>query len=197
MNWQGTLTLITGGARCGKSTFAEELAMQRGGDMVTYIATCQPWDEEMRKRVALHRQRRPPAWKTVEEPFQVAAVLSAVGYKSKVVLIDCLALLISNYLTGGTLAEENFTSSQDPSLEKKGWEQVDALISTARRIPANTIVVSNEVGWGLVPPTPLGRLYRDLLGRANCAIAANAHEVYLVAAGIPLELKSLSRCRLR
>ncbi|HHY37152.1 MAG TPA: bifunctional adenosylcobinamide kinase/adenosylcobinamide-phosphate guanylyltransferase, partial [Firmicutes bacterium] len=84
-----------------------------------------------------------------------------------------------------------------PGREKKALEQVEDLIATAGRIPADTIIVSNEVGWGLVPPTPLGRRYRDLLGRANCAVAASAHEVYLVAAGIPLELKSLSRNRLR
>ncbi len=192
MKGQGTLTLITGGARSGKSTFAEKLAAQRGGDGVTYIATCQPWDEEMRERVAIHRRRRPPAWATVEEPFQVAAVLSIVGYQSRVVLIDCLALLISNYLTGGTLAEEN-SPPGEPEGEKRAWEQVEALIAVAGRIPADTIIVTNEVGWGLVPPTPLGRRYRDLLGRANCALAASAQEVYLVAAGIPLELKSLSR----
>jgi len=193
---QGTLIFITGGARCGKSTFAEKLAVQKGGDRVTYIATCQPGDEEMRERVALHRRRRPPAWETVEEPFQVAAVLATVGYKSRVVLIDCLSLLISNYLTGGIQAEEN-PAGTDPGREKKALEQVEDLIATAGRIPADTIIVSNEVGWGLVPPTPLGRRYRDLLGRANCAVAASAHEVYLVAAGIPLELKSLSRNRLR
>ncbi len=187
----GGLTLVTGGARCGKSTFAEDLAARRGGDEVTYIATCQPLDDEMVERVALHRKRRPPAWQTVEEPFQVANVLAKVGYKSKVVLVDCLALLVSNYLTGGCLTDKPLV--ENAVLVEKAWNQVEAIIQASSRIPAQTIIVSNEVGWGLVPTSSLGRAYRDLLGKANCALAAQALEVYLVVAGMPLELKSWAR----
>lgn len=191
MKEKAGLTLVTGGTRSGKSVFAETLARERGGSDVTYIATCQPLDEEMEKRVALHRERRPPEWQTVEEPFEVAAVLEEVGPRSRVVLLDCLALLISNYLTGGQLIAKPGPASV--AALAKAWEQVEAIVRAVGRIPAQTIIVSNEVGWGLVPPSPLGRVYRDLLGKANCALAAQAREVYLVVAGMPLEIKSLAR----
>lgn len=191
MKGPGKLTLVTGGARCGKSSFAESLAARRGGDEVTYIATCQPLDAEMIERVALHRKRRPSSWQTVEEPFEVADALTVVGYKSRVVLLDCLALLLSNYLTGGQPTDKPLP--ENAAAVKKAWKQVEAIIHTAGQIPSQTIIVSNEVGWGLVPTSPLGRAYRDLLGQANCAIASRAREVYLLVAGIPWEIKSRAR----
>lgn len=172
------IVLFTGGARSGKSAGAERYATLQGGPVI-YVATAEPGDDEMRARIGLHQQRRPAGWQTLEAPQNVGAALHEL-HPGTVVLLDCLSLLVSNLL----LAHQD-----DPQLVVE--REVAALLAVARRRELTLIVVTNEVGMGLVPEYPLGRVYRDLLGRAAQQVAAVADEVYLVVAGIAVELRRL------
>jgi adenosylcobinamide kinase/adenosylcobinamide-phosphate guanylyltransferase len=186
----GKLVLILGGARGGKSDFAEELANELSRD-VLYVATAEARDGEMRARIAAHRAARPRCWHTMEAPLGVGRALGTVPTPD-LALLDCLTLLVSNLL--GSLAGEDpyADGSYDRVKAALDRELVD-LVNWQRESGAHLLVVSNEVGLGLVPPYPLGRAYRDLLGWANRRLARLAHEVYLVVAGIPVELKALAR----
>lgn len=180
-----SLILVTGGARAGKSTFAEALARRLGGDQVCYVATAEARDADMAARIAAHRAARPAGWVTVEAPRDVAAALA--GHDRPVVLVDCLTLLVSNVLL----------SFPEPAGVPDVWPAVEAEVAGLVRLSGGctTIIVTNEVGLGVVPATPLGRVYRDLIGKANQQLAAAAAEVYLVVAGIPVEIKQLAAWR--
>ncbi|MCZ7551743.1 MAG: bifunctional adenosylcobinamide kinase/adenosylcobinamide-phosphate guanylyltransferase [Anaerolineae bacterium UTCFX2] len=183
----GRLTLILGGARSGKSAYAESLALQYAGS-VTYVATAQALDPEMLQRIAVHRQARPAAWVTREIPLGVGQALLADPPQAGLVILDCLTLLVSNLLMqictpAGELDETAAVALVDAEIE--------SLLNAVRQIPADFIIVSNEVGLGLVPPYPLGRVYRDLLGRANQRLAAQASQVIFIIAGIPMKLTPL------
>lgn len=172
------IVLFTGGARSGKSTSAERYAQARLLPVV-YVATAEAGDGEMRERIALHRERRPATWRTIEAPRDVAARVQDCE-PGTTVLVDCLTLLVSNLL----LAHE---ANPQPVVD----HELDALLDVVKERGLDLIVVTNEVGMGLVPVYPLGRVYRDLLGRATQRIAAAADEVYLVVAGIAVELRAL------
>ena len=166
---------IVGGARSGKSRYAQDLA-KRIGKEVAFIATCVPQDEEMQKRIALHRKSRPPHWKTIEEPKNLKLVLATLKNKFDVIIIDCLGLLISNFLSDG---------QKEATIEKE-IESVARILSKAK---FTTIVVSNEVGAGIVPDNPLARKFRDMLGVANQMMAEKATNVFLMQVGIPVKIK--------
>ncbi len=183
----GKLTLILGGARSGKSTYAERLAWQHNGP-VTYIATAQALDEEMRTRITAHRQKRPDAWRTLEIPLGVGAYLLAHPSSApaqEMILLDCITLLVSNLLLQAA-PDENTPDEAAATALVAG--EIDRLLQAIQASPAEWVVVSNEVGLGLVPPYPLGRLYRDLLGWANQRLAARADKVVFMIAGMPMHL---------
>jgi adenosylcobinamide kinase/adenosylcobinamide-phosphate guanylyltransferase len=178
----GRLILILGGARSGKSTYAQQLAGELGGEHVLYVATAEAGDEEMRQRIEQHRRERPASWDTLEARRDVGrSVLDGHG-GALAVLVDCLTVLVSNRLLE---FEDAFAAEAEAAV----MTEVEELVTCARRVPGAVIVVSNEVGMGVVPPYPLGRAYRDLLGRANQALARQADIVHLLVAGLPLTLK--------
>ena len=183
----GTLTLVTGGARAGKTSFALSLARTHPGP-VTYLATAEAGDAEMAARIERHRRERPAAWRTVEEPLDPVAALQDRG-ADDLVLFDCLTLWVSNLLLHG-LTGDSFTTAEGGRAMDSVVAAVDGLLDWRERAGVVLVVVSNEVGWGIVPASPLGRLYRDALGSANQRVAARAGQVYLVAAGLALELRA-------
>ena len=169
-----TLVVLLGGARSGKSRRAVELARRRGGS-VTFVATAEPGDDEMAARIAAHRADRPPAWATVEEPYELGAALAGVA-DGETVVVDCLSLWVANALARG-----------DADADVDDAARSAAALAAARR--GLTVAVSNEVGLGIVPATPLGRRYRDVLGRVNALWVAASDEAAFVVAGraLPLE----------
>lgn len=180
---------ILGGARSGKSRFAQELA-GKVGERVLFVATAEPLDEDMRSRIVKHREERPSAWRTLELSTGLAAGIREHLSGHDVVLIDCLTLLVSNLLLGRDrgLAEAVEVPSPEEA-EQRMASELDSLLDLMRTSQATFVLISNEVGLGLVPDNQLGRLYRDLLGRANQLLARDAHEVYFMAAGIPMKIK--------
>ncbi len=190
----GKLTLILGGARSGKSSFAEARAREIAGESVLYVATSEAKDEEMEMRVAKHRAARPPAWGTLEAPRSVAQAIRQARSGAKVILVDCVTFLVSNHLiTAAGPEDDPFDDpSADPfdeKIEAGVAAEVEALAALAQETGADMLVVSNEVGLGLVPAYALGRAYRDILGRANQILARHADEVYLLVAGLPMRVK--------
>jgi adenosylcobinamide kinase/adenosylcobinamide-phosphate guanylyltransferase len=175
-----SMTFILGGARSGKSRFAQEIAA-RLKKRVLFVATCEPLDEEMSSRIKAHQMSRPHNWKTLETPADVAKAMKEKIGDAEVVIIDCMTLLVSNLM--GTEEPDSET------LEKKVTDELENLIAFVSTSKAHFIIVSNEVGLGLVPPYPAGRVYRDALGMANQMLASNADEVYFMVAGIPIPLK--------
>lgn len=182
------LVLVTGGARSGKSAFAERLAIERGG-LVLYVATALPIDAEMAERIARHRADRSAAWTTVEAPTGVAEAVSAALAGHRTVVLEDLTILLSNLIVGPEHRIPVEPVVDLPLWERRIEDELAALFAAYPRWPADLVVVTNEVGMGLVPDNPLGRAFRDLLGRANQQVAARADEVYLLVAGIPLRIK--------
>lgn len=174
------LILILGGARSGKSALAERLASQR--ERVLFVATAEALDADMERRIIAHRSQRPSAWRTLEEPLDLVSAIPTALEGHEICLLDCFTLWVSNLL---------LKMEDNPNVEREILVEVERLLEVYERSPATWIVVSNEVGLGVVPPTPLGCLYRDALGRVNQVIAARADRVYLVVTGYALDVKSL------
>ncbi|MBI5080131.1 MAG: bifunctional adenosylcobinamide kinase/adenosylcobinamide-phosphate guanylyltransferase [Chloroflexi bacterium] len=176
------LTLILGGARSGKSSYAQKIAAERG-DTVLYVATAEAGDDEMAARISAHRAERPEHWQTLEASREVGTAIRSQANQNKIVLLDCLTLLANNIIV--PLPEPVSEEAATHALKK----EVDELMLAYHNSNAEWIIVSNEVGLGLVPPYPLGRVYRDALGRANQQLAAVADEVILMVAGLPVKIK--------
>lgn len=180
----GKLILILGGARSGKSTFAQQVAM-RLSDEVVYIATAQAFDDEMQQRIENHRKERPGSWTTIERSQKIAQLFEAQPPQAPVVLLDCVTILTTNLLLGTSRDENN---PDEKAAAAAVEAEIAGLLDVIRQGEAVWIVVSNEVGLGLVPAYPLGRIYRDLLGRANQRLASAAEEVFFMVAGIPVPI---------
>lgn len=163
---------MLGGARSGKSAFAEELAEECGAPIL-YVATATASDPEMAERIAHHRARRPSTWQTLEAPTGLAAGVAHHGAVATV-LVEDLTLLLSNHMTADAT-----------SAEANARQELESLLA----LEASVVMVSNEVGMGLVPMHPVGRAFRDALGRLNQAAASRSSEVYFMVAGLPLKMK--------
>ncbi len=173
------LILVTGGSRSGKSAFALEAAARFPGPRV-FLATAQPSEEEMKRRIEAHQRARPAGWRVVEEPQELAAALrTATGRDGAgTVIIDCVTIWISNLILGN----DSFT-------EADAADRAKELAETARAVSAGVIMVTNEVGSGVVPENALARRFRDCAGRANQVLAREAEGVYLCVSGIAVPIK--------
>jgi len=165
---------ILGPARSGKSSYAVRLA-KKLGRRIAFIATARALDEEMKKRISKHKRSRPAGWKTIEEPVDITGALRKLNNRYNPVLIDCMGFLVSNLL------EADFTNNQV-------LRKIKELLSITEKNKSNVIIVSNEVGGGIVPDNPLARRFRDILGSANQMVAEKANEVIVMQAGIPMTI---------
>lgn len=168
------IIFIVGGARSGKSSHA--LALAKEYKKVAFVATCQGLDEEMKKRIRCHQATRPKQWTTMEEPKEVASLLANVKDEFNCILIDCLTLLVSNLILDGYCEKEILNKIQD-------------LLNVLKKKKCVIIIVSNEVGLGIVPDNKLGRDFRDTAGKANQIVAQEADEVFFTVSGIPIKIK--------
>jgi len=174
------IVLVLGGARSGKSTFAEEWAKRRS-DSVLFLATAEALDNEMRERINKHRAERPTHWQTMEAPRDILEGIRRLETKPRVILLDCLTLWVTNELLANEI-----------NLEKRLACQLDMLTEWVHIQDVDLILVSNEVGLGIVPDNALSRTFRDVLGRVNARAAAAADKVFWMVAGLPIEVKSLA-----
>lgn len=186
----GTLTLVLGGVRSGKSDFAQSLAHALADDDVMFVATAEDGDAEMHRRIERHRRDRPAAWQTLEAPQDVAAAIESCREIPAVVLLDCLTLLVSNLVCAAADALDS--PGAIDRLERAVCDEVAALASIANRRRTHVIVVSGEVGQGLVPESKLGRVFRDLLGMANRMCSREATATYLLVAGHALPVHAVA-----
>ena len=180
----GKIILVTGGARSGKSSFAEKLALKIGGGRAAYIATAQIFDDEMKFRVEVHKSRRGENWKTFEAPFAAEEKILEAAKNFKAILFDCVTLYISNFLCAADIDNES-------ELYKNLRGLIQKLIDAAKNSDAVIIFVTNEVGGGIVPENKLARRFRDLAGLANQMLAAQSDKVFLTVAGIAIDIKKL------
>ncbi|PIQ89874.1 MAG: bifunctional adenosylcobinamide kinase/adenosylcobinamide-phosphate guanylyltransferase [Candidatus Omnitrophica bacterium CG11_big_fil_rev_8_21_14_0_20_42_13] len=171
----GKITFILGGARSGKSTYALAEAKKRGSK-TAFIATGEAGDDEMEERIATHKNQRPPHWQTFEEPKDIAALINRIGNDFDCLIIDCLTLLVSNLL----LAKKNAAEIE---------EQINAVLLSLSVIKAEVLIVSNEVGLGIVPDNKLARNFRDIAGKANMIAAEKSDEVFFMSAGLAVKIK--------
>lgn len=185
VNIDKQLILFLGGARAGKSAQAVELAKEReraSGKGVCFIATAQAFDEDMSVRIARHRRERPSHWRTIEEPYQLDEALRLTN-EADLVIVDCLTLFVSNWL---------LKEADEQRCELLVRQITDDFLRVAQSRQQTIICVSNEVGLGVVPETRLGRIFRDVLGRVNQDFSAAVDEVYLLVAGLKLQLKPVA-----
>jgi adenosylcobinamide kinase/adenosylcobinamide-phosphate guanylyltransferase len=173
------ITLVTGGTRSGKSAFALDLAL-RGYTHRTFIATAMPTDREMEDRIARHRQERGEGFRTVEEPLDLPVVLSRLPRDGGVALVDCLTVWLGNLY--------HHCAGEEAGV----LERIGELLMAVDTAPCDLILVTNEVGWGIVPENPLARSFRDMAGYLNRKVAEKADRAYLICMGIPLTLKGES-----
>lgn len=169
------ILLVTGGCRSGKSSYAQRWAEKRSSRRL-FLATAQALDQEMNERIRRHKEDRGSGWACVEEPLEVVRVIEEQGGHAGVILIDCVTIWLSNLLMAG-LPDSEILS------------RVGALARAMREAPCPLALVTNEVGWGIVPENALARRFRDLAGSANSLLATNADRVVLMVSGIPLSLK--------
>ena len=175
-------TLIIGGARSGKSTYAQETA-RKSGKTVLFVATAEAGDEDMRIRIEAHRNSRPAEWNTLEATTQIGRQIRENIGKAELVIIDCVTLLVNNIF----MRYDDTTDADEA--DKEVMSEIEELIDCMDVTEADFIIVTNETGLGIVPADRVSRMYRDALGRANQRIAQHADEVYLLTAGIPLTIK--------
>lgn len=183
------ITLVTGGARSGKSSFAEELIREKG-DKILYVATAKAIDDEMKDRIKRHQERRPSYWDTLEQYSGLGDVLPERSENYDGILLDCVTIMSTNIIFDQpAMLKENTTFEEMLETEKILAAEIDDFISCFKDLNCDLILVTNEVGLGLVPEYPLSRFYRDALGRVNQALGRAADEVYFVTCGVPMKIK--------
>jgi len=185
----GKCILVTGGARSGKSSFSEKKASSYG-DKVVYVATAVPFDDEMKDRIKKHKESRNPKWLTVETYKNIDETIYKYGQGYKCFLIDCITVMITNQLMEFFNYDvENIGIDDYDKAENHIKDQITRMMNAIEESNADAILVTNEVGWGIVPDNAISRLFRDISGRINQIIAKRVEEVYLTVSGIPVRIK--------
>jgi adenosylcobinamide kinase/adenosylcobinamide-phosphate guanylyltransferase len=184
----GRILLVTGGARSGKSRFAEQLIAGLGTEIV-YIATATALDEEMADRIAKHRLQRPSTWRTIEAPVSPSTVIAAEGNQCNAMLLDCLTVMATNRMLAQAVDWDCPQVSMLNAVEADVMSEIEGIIRAVGASRADLVAVTNEVGYGIVPASPMARFFRDCVGRVNQRMAEAAAEVYLVVSGIPVRIK--------
>ena len=180
------IILLLGGARSGKSHFAQEYA-RKNGEKVLFVATATAGDEDMRLRIVKHKKDRPSNWRTLEATTEIGIQIEANAGDAELIIIDCITMLVNNIFS--RYDERQFDTMSNAVLEKEVITEIEQLQQCLKKVNASFLIISNEVGLGVVPDNRMGRLYRDILGRANQMLAQTADEVFLLVAGIPISVK--------
>lgn len=180
--------LVTGGARSGKSNFAEKLCKEQNNN-TAYIATSIPFDDEMKDRVRKHKESRPKNWKTYEIYKDIYTIIDDISKEHKTVILDCVTLLVNNLIFTYEIDIDNSTQNEIDELEKYIKEQVEKLIIEIQKTDLYFVIVTNELGLGGVSINKLTRVYTDIVGRVNQQIASQSDDVYFVISGIPMKIK--------
>lgn len=182
------IILVTGGARSGKSSFAEQLCIDRNND-TAYIATSIPFDDEMKDRVKKHKESRPQNWKTYEIYKDIYSIIKDIDQNHNTVILDCVTLLVNNLMFTYGIDIDDCDANQINELEFYIRDQVNKLLTEVKKSSLYFVVVTNELGMGIVPDNKLSRVYADIVGRINQQISKESDEVYFVVSGIPMKIK--------
>lgn len=182
------IILVTGGARSGKSQFAESLCKARK-NATAYIATSIPFDDDFKERVKKHREMRPSTWDTFEVYEDIYKVIPEIAKSYQTVILDCVTLMVNNLMFKENLDYDTITSEEIEALEAKIKEQFIKLIDAVSQTELYFVIVTNEIGLSPVAANRLTRIYTDIIGRMNQLIAKSSHEVYFVMSGIPMKIK--------
>lgn len=182
------IILVTGGARSGKSSFAESLCKDRN-NKTAYIATSIPFDDEMKDRVKKHRNSRPSEWSTYEIYKNIHSKIKEISNEHETVILDCVTLLVNNLMFNSDIDVDNASTDEIYALELYIKNQVIKLLEEIRKTNLYFVIVTNELGMGIVPGNKLSRIYCDIVGRINQLIASECDEVHFVVSGIPMKIK--------
>lgn len=182
------LVVVTGGARSGKSTFAEKIAKDCNSDVV-YIATSIPFDDEMKARIKKHIEQRPDTWKTIEAYKDLDKHLAKEEKGQVVYLLDCITIMVTNILLEASIDWDKASNNEIDCIEAQIKLEIEKLLKVVNEKDTTFILVTNEVGMGIVPENKLSRIFRDIAGRINQILAQAADEVYLCVSGIPVKIK--------
>lgn len=182
------IILVTGGARSGKSSFAESLCIKQN-NKTAYIATSVAFDDEMKNRVKKHQESRPKSWKTYEIYKDIYSIVEELNKNHDTVIMDCVTLMVNNLMFTHGIEVDEATSEELNELENYIREQITKLLEAVKKTNLYFVIVTNEIGMGIVPENKLSRIYGDFVGRANQLIASCSNEVYFVVSGIPMKVK--------
>ncbi|MCC3864290.1 bifunctional adenosylcobinamide kinase/adenosylcobinamide-phosphate guanylyltransferase [Terrisporobacter petrolearius] len=182
------IILVTGGARSGKSSFAESLCIKQN-NKTAYIATSVAFDDEMKNRVKKHQENRPRSWKTYEIYKDIYSIVEELNKNHDTVIMDCVTLMVNNLMFTHGIEVDEATSEELNELENYIREQITKLLEAVKKTNLYFVIVTNEIGMGIVPENKLSRIYGDFVGRANQLIASYSNEVYFVVSGIPMKVK--------
>ncbi|MCC3869139.1 bifunctional adenosylcobinamide kinase/adenosylcobinamide-phosphate guanylyltransferase [Terrisporobacter mayombei] len=182
------IILVTGGARSGKSSFAESLCIKKN-NKTAYIATSVAFDDEMKNRVKKHQESRPKDWKTYEIYKDIYSVVEELDNNHDTVIMDCVTLMVNNLMFTHGIEVEEATSEELNELENYIRDQITKLLEAVKKTNLYFVIVTNEIGMGIVPENKLSRIYGDFVGRANQLIGSYSDEVYFVVSGIPMKVK--------
>lgn len=184
------IILVTGGARSGKSTFAEKYLIDRF-EKVAYIATAIPFDDEMKLRIAKHKAQRPSHWETFEQYKDLDLLVTKISQSQEACLLDCLTIMVTNCMMDREDIDWYHPRPElVDDLQKDLLAAVEVLLSRLKTLDLTMVFVTNELGMGVVPENPMARAFRDLAGRVNQLVAAHSDEVYLLVCGLPMAIKS-------